>query len=117
MDHFLAALDLSLQTARSRMAVAAVVDWDAVLARARARGDGDCAICLCGLDPIHRPCAVLRHAVVHTKPVRLTTSNRSCSHVFHDTCVAALERFCSDAPRTCPICRVQDYTRRPWSAV
>ena len=37
----------------------------------------------------------------------------SCSHVFHSSCVRALEAFNIDALDLCPVCRAP-YTARPY---
>lgn len=95
------------------------MNWSKVQARVAARGDIDCPVCL---GPIIG-CASLGHggcssssanddkncgqshcAVFRTERLALL----SCSHVFHERCLAAFEAFAlSPTARTCPVCRSQ----------
>jgi hypothetical protein len=36
----------------------------------------------------------------------------SCTHVFHEACIAAFERFVRAHKRVCPLCRRRDYQKR-----
>lgn len=120
IDDLLNEFDMSI--AMSRSALDAVMDrnhandvnkvdahyWLQIQKAARARGDDDCPICCTSINTSGRACALL-----------------SCSHVIHDACLAAFERFHAgnEAPGlveatpdrvitapvscTCPLCRQQ----------
>ncbi|XP_066538145.1 RING finger protein 32 isoform X4 [Hoplias malabaricus] len=66
-------------------------------AKAVCRDVSDCPICLTSL---HSSKAVLL---------------LSCSHLFHEPCLRAFERYCSETTVTCPLCR-RMYTSRPVGA-
>ncbi|KAJ3213078.1 RING finger protein 32 [Dinochytrium kinnereticum] len=55
-------------------------------------------------DPYHENCAICLSKLGERQVSLLT-----CSHMFHEKCIAGLELFC-DQKATCPICRGQ-YTR------
>eukprot|EP00962_Isochrysis_galbana_P016458 scaffold4716_cov109-Isochrysis_galbana.AAC.16 len=92
--------------------VAEEVDWVHVQARAAARGETDCPVCLSpvgGCPPLCQPCDDTGGGPAEGRNERLALL--SCSHVFHERCVAAFEAFAlSPAARTCPVCRSQ-YTK------
>eukprot|EP01062_Namystynia_karyoxenos_P065174 TRINITY_DN584_c0_g1_i1.p1 TRINITY_DN584_c0_g1~~TRINITY_DN584_c0_g1_i1.p1 ORF type:complete len:459 (+),score=97.42 TRINITY_DN584_c0_g1_i1:80-1378(+) len=73
-------------------------DWEAVERESRRRGDSEqpCAIC-------HEPFGVAPQCIL------------SCSHVFHQQCVQAFERFQRSGRgggfASCPICRRRDYEK------
>lgn len=63
------------------------MEWAGVEATARARGLTECPVCLGAL------CA--------GEPLTLL----SCSHVYHERCLASFERFSLGAACRCPVCR------------
>lgn len=75
-------------------------EWEAVVHRAVYRGDA-----------LH-PCAICHEsfAVANSSPQVVL----SCSHVFHQTCLAQFEKFIrkSGASRSCPCCRKANYHKR-----
>ena len=67
--------------------------WESVYQAAVVRGADACTICLGPLESEGRSPALL-----------------SCSHTFHDACIASFESFTLHKTPTCPICR-SVYTR------
>ena len=56
-------------------------------------------------------------ALPHCRPARLLVCCSlqvllSCSHTFHQTCLASFERFGRQAQHCCPLCRCQAYEKR-----
>ncbi|XP_066538143.1 RING finger protein 32 isoform X2 [Hoplias malabaricus] len=72
-------------------------EWLEAQEKAVCRDVSDCPICLTSL---HSSKAVLL---------------LSCSHLFHEPCLRAFERYCSETTVTCPLCR-RMYTSRPVGA-
>lgn len=114
LDTFLAAMDESIVRSRTiineahRAACTQSVsktEWASIRKHARVAGrfEGDCAICIVPLQPRAPPRAELASTPPgqsHKDPVLL-----SCSHVFHQNCLEALERFSCGTTPVCPICR------------
>ncbi|XP_036451918.1 RING finger protein 32 [Colossoma macropomum] len=71
-------------------------EWLEAQEKAVQRDVSDCPICL---TPLHSPSG---------RRVLLL----SCSHLFHEPCLQAFERFCVEGTATCPLCR-RHYTARP----
>ena len=93
-----AEIDSSVAVSRLMMGEqAGTTDWVEIEARARERGLGDCPVCL-------GPLVTARGA----EGLVLL----SCSHVFHDKCLASFERFSIALTCKCPVCR-SAYTKRP----
>ncbi|CAM9707372.1 unnamed protein product [Chrysoparadoxa australica] len=70
-------------------------EWGLIEARAQDRGDfgGPCPICQDRFKQEHQ--VIL-----------------CCSHVFHEQCLASLEKFLGDKERACPLCRKMRYQRK-----
>ena len=71
--------------------------WDNVREIALKRGTEECPICMCNFS-----------TQAHDKKGRKRAKVLlSCSHVFHEKCIATFESFNSDkdGPNTCPVCR------------
>ena len=80
--------------------VCAGFDWAHVKEISRRRGDKDCPICIAPLVRAGR---------------RKRLAWLSCSHAFHLDCIRAFEGFqdSQGLKRTCPVCRVEEYSRLP----
>ncbi|KAI4885004.1 hypothetical protein NFI96_025668 [Prochilodus magdalenae] len=76
-------------------------EWLEAQEKAIQRDVLDCPICL---TPLHSS----RDALMPGRRVLLL----SCSHLFHEPCLQAFERFCMERTVTCPLCRCH-YTTRP----
>ena len=95
-------------------------EWARIEKQARSRPLPDCAICLTpmhmGYTAIPGACDTGRASASpcpghgHCRPTVLL----SCTHVFHDACLTALEQYGIDVASTCPICRSQ-YTKMPFA--
>ncbi|KAL7876685.1 hypothetical protein AOLI_G00116480 [Acnodon oligacanthus] len=76
-------------------------EWLEAQEKAVQRDASDCPICLTPLQ---------------SSSAGLTAGRRvlllSCSHLFHEPCLQAFERFCVEGTATCPLCR-RHYTARP----
>ena len=94
LDDLFAEIDCSVASSRAVFALqpdgpagGGGMEWADVEATARARGITECPVCLGAL------CA--------GEPLTLL----SCSHVYHERCLASFERFSLGAPCRCPVCR------------
>uniref|UniRef100_UPI003AB0A279 RING finger protein 32 n=1 Tax=Centroberyx gerrardi TaxID=166262 RepID=UPI003AB0A279 len=76
-------------------------DWDRIQSQAIQRDVWDCPICLTALCSPSRGTEAQRST--HRQSRR--TVLLSCSHLFHQLCLEALEAFCVDSTPTCPLCR------------
>ncbi|KAL2777899.1 RING finger protein 32 isoform a [Daubentonia madagascariensis] len=79
-------------------------DWQKIQIQALHRETYECSICLTPLS-LSSDC---QHAAVGTHQRPRETVLLSCSHVFHHTCLLALEEFSlgdSSSFHTCPLCR------------
>ncbi len=94
VDELFAEIDTSVAASRLVMGVDEI-SWADVEATATSRGLGDCPVCLA--------------------PLAMSDSLTllSCSHVFHDKCLASFERFSLSTNCLCPVCR-QSYIKRPF---
>lgn len=90
------AFDKALDTTGS-----AGIDWKDVLARAASREDNDCAVCMCSISlrPVKRQSK--SDPPLDLRPIALL----SCSHVFHDKCIASFELYRKEDIPQCPMCR------------
>ncbi|XP_022533481.2 RING finger protein 32 [Astyanax mexicanus] len=70
-------------------------EWRKAREKAVQRDISDCPICLTPLHSTSRQVLLL-----------------SCSHLLHESCLQAFERFCPRRNPTCPLCR-RRYTTRP----
>ena len=91
VDELFAEIDSSVAASRVMMGEQPV-DWAHAAHVARARGLGDCPVCLTALK--------------EGEPLTLT----SCTHVFHERCLASFERFSIKPVCQCPVCRAA-YTK------
>ena len=91
VDELFAEIDSSVAASRVMMGEQPV-DWAHKAHVARARGLGDCPVCLT--------------AMKEGEPLTLT----SCTHVFHERCLASFERFSIKPVCQCPVCRAA-YTK------
>ncbi|ETW00692.1 hypothetical protein H310_07251 [Aphanomyces invadans] len=69
--------------------------WEDCEAKAEERG-----------DTVH-PCSICREPFGLAPKVIL-----SCTHMFHQNCLASFERFLRTNQRVCPLCRKQNYQKR-----
>lgn len=78
------------------------IDWNQILDVVRSRGTDDCPICMLSLSK---------------KAAPVTYSLLSCSHAFHQKCIASFEAFehARGGTPACPVCR-NPYTRRDQTA-
>lgn len=75
------------------------IDWKGVKAVSEARRDS------------HFPCSICRQSFGTRAQVLL-----SCSHVFHQMCLASFERFLvGKAQAKCPLCRTSNYKKTDYS--
>jgi len=101
------------------------VEWFEVLSRARERSDQECAICMNDFSTVLPRChheeeeEEEEDCIVRMKKARVILS---CSHVFHQSCLSAFERFNLASSQTlssnrrpqgcvCPMCRAS-YEKR-----
>ena len=61
------------------------IDWDRIQQTAQSRGETECCICM-GPYTHQRPCTYL-----------------SCTHIFHETCLDAMEDLAALEKKRCPI--------------
>lgn len=76
------------------------IDWQAVTAKAKERNTHDCPICIMPLIQPHQP---QQKRIITTTKKQLTLL--SCSHVFHETCMASFEHYNCETVHLCPVCR------------
>lgn len=89
LDDLFAEIDCSVASSRAVFALGGggAMDWAGVEATARGRGLTECPVCL-GALCVGEPLSLL-----------------SCSHVYHERCLASFERFSLGAACRCPVCR------------
>eukprot|EP01035_Chromulina_nebulosa_P017383 gene17383-22931_t len=68
-------------------------EWDNIEISISKRFDAYCPICMSGFN---QGCEVLL----------------SCSHIFHQNCLQALEKYMKTGNKSCPICRTNDYQKK-----
>mmetsp|Transcript_12785 Transcript_12785/g.11598 ORF Transcript_12785/g.11598 Transcript_12785/m.11598 type:complete len:395 (-) Transcript_12785:45-1229(-) len=68
-------------------------EWDNIEISIAKRFDAYCPICMSGFN---QGCEVLL----------------SCSHIFHQNCLQALEKYMKTGNKSCPICRTNDYQKK-----
>ena len=68
-------------------------DWDRIEGQLEGRKDAFCPICMCAFS--------------EGREVLL-----SCSHMFHQACLSAFEKFMKSDERCCPICRTSRYQKK-----
>ncbi|XP_037401557.1 RING finger protein 32 isoform X2 [Pygocentrus nattereri] len=76
-------------------------EWLEAQEKAVQQDASDCPICLTPLQSSSAGLAAGRGVLL-----------LSCSHLFHEPCLQAFERFCVEGTATCPLCR-RHYTARP----
>ncbi|KAG7453741.1 RING finger protein 32 [Solea senegalensis] len=108
-EAFLSDIDRSLSSSRrvfqqlERKSVAEPRenDWDRIQRQVIQRGVLDCPICLTALCSQDLP----TEAAQSSRQQRRRTVLLSCSHLFHQLCLEALESFTADSRPSCPLCR------------
>ncbi|XP_026218641.1 RING finger protein 32 [Anabas testudineus] len=109
MEAFLSDIDRSLSSSRQvfqqleRKSISEPQenDWERIQSQVIQRGVYDCPICLTALCSLSLPSEAGRsNHQQHRRTVLL-----SCSHLFHQVCLDALEAFTADSRPSCPLCR------------
>ncbi|KAM9775522.1 RING finger protein 32 [Syngnathus typhle] len=75
-------------------------DWERIQSQVSQRGAGDCPICLTALWPPGAAPGWSAFQLHRRRSVLL-----SCSHLFHQVCLDALEAFVAERSPACPLCR------------
>jgi len=102
IEQELAAMEVNLEKSKRIMKSipAASIHWGDLTTTAIERGISDCPICI---TPMHIAALSNNQNIGETelKIVALL----SCSHLFHETCIASFEEFCEGRTFMCPVCR------------
>jgi len=113
IDNSLALSRGTLQDADMQLGAISEVEWQHIHHTALARQVTDCPVCMMEMDLTGCTAAGTAsraHSSCHVQEPKRKLVLLSCSHMFHDTCLASFEQF-SAGRHGCPLCR-SSYQKR-----